>query len=36
MRQAAREVGVEPRALTPEQCNEIVALWRLHAAERAR
>jgi hypothetical protein len=36
MRQAAREVGVEPRALTPEQCAEIVALWRLHAAERAR
>lgn len=36
MRQAAREVGVEPRALTPEQCAEIVALWRLHAAEAKR
>ncbi len=34
--QAAREVGVQARALTPEQCAEIVALWRLHAAERAR
>jgi hypothetical protein len=34
--QAAREVGVQARALTPEQCNEIDALWRLHAAERAR
>jgi hypothetical protein len=36
MRQAAREVGVEPRALTPEQADEILALWRLNAAERAR
>jgi hypothetical protein len=34
--QAAREVGVQARVLTPEQCVEIVALWRLHAAERAR
>ncbi len=36
MRQAAREVGVEPRALTPEQADEILALWRLNAVERAR
>jgi pyruvate/2-oxoglutarate dehydrogenase complex dihydrolipoamide acyltransferase (E2) component len=34
--QAAREVGVQARALTPEQCAEIVALWRLHAAEAKR
>jgi hypothetical protein len=34
--QAAREVGVQPRALTPEQCTEIVALWRMHAKEAAR